>query len=748
MHTLKKRSNYMGTYIIICEKPSVAQDYRKVLDLKSSEKHDGYMQGTSYMFPNKDIIITWTVGHLCTLSMPQVYDEMYKKWSLDTLPFLPAQYKYEVIGNVKKQFSIVKKLYHSSDLERIYYAGDSGREGLYIQMLVRQLAGTKSGIEEKVVWIDSQTEREIKRGLTEAKALSEYASLKDSGYMRAIEDYAVGINFSRVLSCKHGQDFNRRIGSKKGEWKTIAVGRVMSCVLGMIVSREREIAAFTETPFFKIEADTGFKTTWKAVETSAYYESPLLYNESGFKSKENAMLLLSTLSKMPKLTVETVTVKDEKKKAPLLYNLAELQADCSKKYKISPDQTLQIAQALYEMKLITYPRTDARVLSTAVADELSINLNGLVKQGYKKDMIMKIAQNGWHKHISKSHYTDDSKITDHYAIIPTGAAVDALDKLTDIQQKVYHDIVTRFICIFYPSAIYEKAEVVLKHSMCEKFFGSQKTIKEYGYLEVLDEKPEKVDNLLARVTQGQELDAVFELKEGKTTPPKRYDSGSIILAMENAGKLIEDEELREQIKSSGIGTSATRAEIVKKLVTIGYINLNKKTQILTPLLPGECVYDILATNMPQLLSPEMTANWEKGLENIKKGEMSAKTYRDKLEEHVRIEVDKVKASEKVAYQSAEPTTETEELLCPLCKKGNIFEHSKGYGCSEYKNGCKFGIWKNIAGKMISMSQVEKLVRGETTSVLKGFTNKEGKTFDAALRYNNSKVEFVFPKKDS
>jgi len=732
----------MGTYIIICEKPSVAQDYRKVLDLKSNGKYDGYMQGTSYMFPNKNIIITWTVGHLCTLSMPHVYDESYKKWSLNSLPFLPTQYKYEVIGSVKKQFSTVKKLYHATDLERIYYAGDSGREGLYIQMLVRQLAGTKSGIEEKVVWIDSQTEREIKRGLTEAKDLSEYASLKDSGYMRAIEDYAVGINFSRALSCKYGQNFNRRIGSKKGEWKTIAVGRVMSCVLGMIVSREREIAAFTETPFFKIEADTGFKTTWKAVETSAYYESPLLYNETGFKTKENAMLLLSTLSKMPKLTVDSVTLKEEKKKAPLLYNLAELQADCSKKYKISPDQTLQIAQELYEKKLITYPRTDARVLSSAVADEISINLNGLVKQGYKKDMIMKIAQNGWHKNISKSHYTDDAKITDHYAIIPTGAATDENMKLADIPQKVYHDIVTRFICIFYPPAVYEKAEIALKHNMCERFFGSQKTINDYGYLAVLDEKPDMAENLLAKVVKGQELEAVFELKEGKTTPPKRYDSGSIILAMENAGKLIEDEELREQIKSSGIGTSATRAEIVKKLVNTGYINLNKKSQIVTPLLPGECVYDILSSNIPQLLSPEMTANWEKGLENIIKGETSAKTYREKLETYVRTEVNNIKASDGVSYHSIEPTSEKEQLLCPLCKKGEIFEHSKGFGCSEYQNGCKFGIWKNIEGQMISMSHVEQLIKGETTAIMKGFQKKDGKTFDAALRYNNGKVEFV------
>lgn len=740
----------MPNIIIICEKPSVAQEYQKVLNLQSSEKHDGYMVGTCSMFPGKSVAITWTIGHLCTLSLPPVYGEEYKRWSLDTLPFLPEQYKYEVISNVKKQFSIVKKLYHSSDLERLYLAGDSGREGLYIQALVRQLAGTKPGIEVRVVWIDSQTEQEIKRGLAEAKVLSEYATKSESGYMRAIEDYAVGINFSRVLSCKHGWDFNKRIGTPKGQWKPIAVGRVMSCVLGMIVEREREIRSFVETPFYKIEADCGFKTEWKAVETSFYYESPLLYNESGFKAIENANLLLSTLDKAPQLCVESVVVKEERKKAPLLFNLAELQFECSKKYKISPDQTLDIAQKLYEGKLITYPRTDARVLSTAIADDISFNLNGLVKQGYKKDQILKIAQNGWHKGLSKTHYTDDSKITDHYAIIPTGSGAGDVDSLTEIQRKVYYDIVNRFISIFYPSAVYEKAEVVLKHNIGEKFFGSMKTIKSLGYMEVLDDKPDMEENLLAKVKESQAFNATFEIKEGKTTPPKRYSSGSIILAMENAGKLIEDQVLREQIKSSGIGTSATRAEIIKKLEKNEYINLNKKTQILTPTLPGECIYDILEATMPQLLSPEMTAEWEKGLVGIENGDVLPANYRNELEEYIRSTVDKVKGSEKVTYKSTETvkeSTDNSDIICPICKKGRVVEHSKGFGCSEYReSGCTFTIWKNVAGKMLTMKQVAKLVRGEKTGVIKGFKKKDGSTFDAALQYKDGKLEFVSSKK--
>lgn len=726
--------------VITTEKPSVAQEYRKALKINQTEKKDGYIEGFSPVI-NKNVLITWCVGHLCTLSYPEVYDPEMKKWDINKLPFLPTEYKYEVISSVRKQFQVIKSLYHRQDVDTILYAGDAGREGIYIQMLVRQMAGVKNGVTEKVVWIDSYTEREILRGIKEAKPVDAYAGKTSAAYMRAIEDYAVGINFSRALSCKYGTDFNKRVASEK--WKPIAVGRVMSCVLGMIVEREREIKNFVETPFYKVEADTGFKSDWKAVEGSVYFNSPQLYNEYGFIKREGAEYLVSTLSKTPTLTVENIKVKEEKKWAPLLFNLAEIQFECSKKYKISPDETLAVIQSLYEKKLVTYPRTDARVLSRAVASEIGVNLNGLAKLGYKYDVIAKIAQNKWHKELLNSQYCDDSKITDHYAIIPTGYSA-GVDALSERELNIFHDIIDRFLSVFFPPAVYVKADVVLKHTMYERFFGSQKTLKEYGYLEVLDEKPSMETNLLSSLAEGQVLPATFAVKEGKTTPPKRYSSGSMVIVMENAGKMIEDEELRAQIKGSGIGTSATRAEIIKKLVSLDYIALNKKTQILTPTATGECIYDILAASLPQLLRPEMTASWEKGLTGIEDGRISADAYRQKMEQFVTTEVNKIKEGSGIQYSV--PQQEKTECICPICGKGKVFEGKKSYGCSEYKNGCTFTVWKVIAGKEISRAAVEKLVKSGKTSVIKGFKSKDGKEFDAALCLKDGKVSFSFPKK--
>lgn len=729
----------MGHTIIICEKPSVSQEYKKVLQVQSKGKADGYIQGYSPVL-GKEMVITWCVGHLCTLSYPEVYNPDLKNWKLETLPFLPTEYKYEVIPAMRKQFGIVKKLYHDKDLDAIYYAGDSAREGIYIQALVRQMAGHKSGIAERVVWIDSQTEAEILRGIREAKDITAYQDKINAAYMRAIEDYAVGINFSRALSCKYGKAFQSHCGSEK--W-TISVGRVMSCVLGMVVSREREIRNFVETPFYKIAANTGFDTEWKADERSAYFGSPFLHNESGFKDKEKAQFLLATLSKTPVLTVQKIKLTEERKKAPLLYNLAEIQFDCSKRYKISPDETLAVIQSLYEKKLVTYPRTDARVLSSAVAGEIATNLNGLVKLGYKKDMTLLIAKNGWHKKLLNSPYVDDSKISDHYAIIPTENIGEA-DKLSEMETKIYHDIIDRFLCIFYPPAVYLKGEVILSHTMQERFYGSIKTLSEYGFLAVLDDKTEKTKNPLQGITEGQELPAIFAVKEGKTTPPKRYTSGSMVLAMENAGKMIEDEELREQIKGCGIGTSATRAEIIKKLVKIGYLKLNTKTQVLTPELSGETVYDILLGSIPALLKPEMTANWEKGLDGVDKGTVPAAVYRDKIEQYVRYEIGKIKAGQDITY-STEKAQETEnvKLMCPKCGKGYIFQGKKVYGCSEYKNGCNFMIPKEISKKSITPSMVAKLVEGKPTGKLKGFKKKDGTEFSAALELDASwKLQFA------
>lgn len=615
--------------LIICEKPSVAQQFAKTLGVNG--RKDGYIENDSY-------IITWCIGHLVTMSYPEKYDPKLKKWDLNTLPFLPEKYKYEVIESVAKQFKIVETQLNRKDVTVIYNAGDSGREGEYIQRLVYNMAGYNKNAKMKRVWIDSQTDEAIREGIRNAKDASEYDSLCDSAYMRAIEDYAIGINFSRALSCKFGNKFRQMIKSEKN--KAISVGRVMTCVLGMIVEREMQIKKFTPTPFYGIEADCGFSCKWKAVEGTSFYESPLLYNDTGFKEKEPAEKLKSIFDSKPALMVTSVNRKMEKKKAPLLYNLAELQNECSQKFKISPDKTLEIAQKLYEAKLTTYPRTDARVLSTPVAEVIQKNLTGLVKYGYQKDNIEYVLQDNLYKNIKKSVYCDDSKVTDHYAIIPTGM-IDT-SNLDELETKVFHLIIDRFVSIFFPEAVYEKVEVALMHPSKERFYTSEKVLKSPGYLVVTGYPEDAKNSTLSDVKEKDVLRAIFEIKEGKTTPPKRYNTGSLILAMENAGNLIEDEELRAQIKGSGIGTSSTRAEIIKKLVKISYITVNQKTQIVTPHSDGEAVYQIVKENIPAMLSPKMTANWEKGLQQITDREITKEKYLDILNSYVIKTVEEIK----------------------------------------------------------------------------------------------------------
>ena len=647
----------MGKILVITEKPSVAREYAQILSV-SGGKRDGYIENNNY-------IITWCVGHLITMSYPEVYDEALKKWSLSTLPFLPKEYKYEVIGNVKKQYEIVKSLLNRPDVEEILWAGDPAREGQYIENLIRDQAGVNPNATEKRVWIDSTTEEEIRRGIRDAKPMSEYDNLAASGYMRAIEDYSMGINFSRVLSVQYGKALNDAAGTKS--WKPVAVGRVMTCVLGMIVKREREIREFTETPFFKVLAglkqeDTEFNAEWKAVEGSKYYMSPALYKDNGFLKEEDAKKFIEDLNSAEHAIVKKMEKKVEKKNPPMLFNLAELQAECSKKFKISPDETLAIAQELYEKKLTTYPRTDARVLSTAIATEIDKNLRGLCRMPQVSNFAAEILNNGLYKGIAKSKYTDDSKISDHYAIIPTGQGLNELTKMSETACAVYLLICKRFLACFYPPAIYNKYSLSLD-ILGEEFNASLKVLTDEGYLKLysLDvkepsenqensdgEKEEEEENvgsaeqqkkmaeLLSKLKKGDELSLNgFTIKEGKTTPPKRYTSGSIILAMENAGQLIENEELREQIKGSGIGTSATRAEILKKLIAQGYIKLNKKTQALSPEKLGEMVFEIVACTIPALLNPNLTASWEKGLTQVAQGVTTKEYYMTKLEDFVR-----------------------------------------------------------------------------------------------------------------
>ena len=580
----------MGKSVYIAEKPSVAQEFAKALKLNTRKK-DGYLE-------SDEAIVTWCVGHLVTMSYPEVYDEKYKRWSLETLPFMPKEFKYEVIPNVKKQFQIVSGVLNRQDVDTIYVCTDSGREGEYIYRLVEQMAEVK-GKKRKRVWIDSQTEEEILRGIREAKDLEEYDNLSASAYLRAKEDYLMGINFSRLLTLKYGNSISNYLGHK---YTVLSVGRVMTCVLGMVVRREREIREFVKTPFYRVLSsisleEKNFDGEWKAVKGSKYFESLDLYKENGFKEKVKAEELIAYLSDGEPLTctVTAIEKKKEKKNPPLLYNLAELQNECSKRFKISPDETLRIVQELYEKKLVTYPRTDARVLSTAVAKEIHKNLNGLSKYDMASPYLKDIVAFGSHKGLEKTRYVNDKQITDHYAIIPTGQAVGSLSRISEMGQKVYDVIARRFLSIFMPPAVYIKIKLETQ-TKGEAFFANFKMLKDPGYLKVTGMGGQKKEaqlteeqiHAISSLKKGMPLPVKdYTIKDGTTSAPKRYNSGSLILAMENAGQLIEDEDLREQIKGSGIGTSATRAEIVKKLVSNKYIALNKKTQIVTPTLTGD-----------------------------------------------------------------------------------------------------------------------------------------------------------------
>ena len=669
----------MGKSVYIAEKPSVAQEFAKALKL-NTKRRDGYLE-------SDEAIVTWCVGHLVTMSYPEEYDPALKRWNLQTLPFIPEEFKYEVIPSVAKQFQIVSGILNREDVDTIYVCTDSGREGEYIYRLVEQEAHVE-GKKRRRVWIDSQTEEEILRGIREAKDLSEYDNLGASAYLRAKEDYLMGINFSRLLTLKYGNSISNFLQTK---YSVVSVGRVMTCVLGMVVRREREIRDFVKTPFYRVLSTIDaqghtFEGEWRAVKGSRYFESYDLYKENGFKERKKAEELIQYLQTPDEESVnvagiqgqsglncriESIEKKKEKKNPPLLYNLAELQNDCSKRFKISPDETLRIVQELYEKKLVTYPRTDARVLSTAVAKEITRNLNGLSKYPMAAPYMQDILNFGSYKTLAKTRYVNDKQITDHYAIIPTGQGLNALNTVSSTAKGVYDLIVRRFLSIFYPPAVYQKVAIATKIKE-ESFFSSFKVLAEEGYLKVAgipkkkasqtatkdssngnsennnndtndeagsDSSDQSLDTGLFEVIKSLKKGAVLQvraldIKEGETSPPKRYNSGSMILAMENAGQLIEDEELRAQIKGSGIGTSATRAEILKKLVNIKYLALNKKTQVITPTLQGEMIYDVVDHSIRSLLNPELTASWEKGLNYVAEGSITSDEYMRKLDHFI------------------------------------------------------------------------------------------------------------------
>ena len=728
--------------LIITEKPSVAQQFATVLGVKRTVHTDGYIEDDNY-------VITWCVGHLVSMLYPEAYGEQYKKWNLEVLPFLPDEYKYGVITSVKKQYAVVHKMLHRKDIDTVYWAGDSGREGQVIEENIRRFGGVRSGMKELRVWIDSQTSDEIKRGLREAKPMSAYDLIANSGTMRAIEDYAMGINFSRSLTLKYATLLKNAASMDKNI--AISVGRVMTCVLGMVVDRERAIREFKEEIFYKINVTFGDNVIaeWKLTEKSSVYGKDGIFKDCGFLKRADADNFITSLNgKIAK--IGNVEIKNSKKSAPLLFNLAELQNICAKRYKISPDETLSIAQTLYEKKLTTYPRTDARVLSTAVAVEISKNIKGLHK-GYADtsqytDVIL---NDELYRNISKSKYTNDSKVTDHYAIIPTGDT-NELSSLTKLQADVYDLIVRRFLSIFYHEAIYKATRVDFLIDN-ELFTALSKSLVDRGYLDIINNYDEEDNKLLSFANSVKVNDVVkvnsLSIKEGKTTPPNRYNSGSLILAMENAGNLIEDEELRSQIKGTGIGTSATRGEILKKLSKIGYIDINK-FQIVTPCNLGEMVYEVVRLTIPEMLNPELSAIWDKELEEIADGTISFSSYKIKLDNYIKERTNKIKNEDKLndiasnikGFATGSLSNEESNIKCPCCNK-NLIINKWYYQCS-----CGFKISHIICEKDLSEQDINNLINNKRTGLIKGFTSKTGEKFAAYLVMNdNNKIKFEFSK---
>ncbi len=730
--------------VIVTEKPSVARTFAKVLGARNQNK--GYYEGNGF-------VISWCLGHLVEMSYPEKYDISLKNWSLDPLPFVPAKYKYQVIeqAEVKKQFQIIQRLYNSSNTEIIYYAPDPAREGIYIASLVRMLSGVRPGVEERVVWIDSQTEEEIIRGIEQAKPLREYQPLIESGFARAKGDYLVGINFTRALSLRYGHDIGKAVFHKP---VVVAVGRVMSCTLGIVTKREREILNFKSTPFFRVIANfCGISAEWRAVLPSRFKDSPLLYKENGFLEESKAKEFSQSFFGKP-LVIGRVERKNVRKQAPTLFNIEELQNECSKTLKLSPSETLAVAQSLYEKKLTTYPRTSARVLSEAIAKVIEANIKGLTElTDYEeiKESAEAILEKRAHIGIEKTSYVNDKKIEDHYAIIPTGYTRN-IENLTSIEKSVYCMIAKRFLSIFYEPAIFEN---ITLQAYCgeEPFFTQTHVLKEKGYLELMgiekDIQKEAFAQKLLSMQEGMSFSNVdFHIEKGKTSPPKRYTSGSLILAMENAGKLIEEEELRNQIKGSGIGTSATRADTISKLISIGTLSLDKKTQIIRPTNFGNIVFDLLCMVLPSLLSPKMTASWETGLSQIAAGTISEAVYMSKFNEYVKREVRKIKEADiKQALDSSIATFQLEDEFeikrpCPRCCGTLMINKVGDISCSNYKadkSGCNFYLSTKPFHKQLSKKQILSLLDGNTLKNVKGLKKKDGTTFQASLMYKEEKI---------
>lgn len=762
--------NEKNKSLFIAEKPSVAMEFAKALGLNMSKRQDGYIEDGNYL-------ITWCIGHLVTMSYPEKYDEDLKRWSFDTLPFIPTKYKYEIIPSVQKQYNVVSKLLNRKDVTKIYYSGDSAREGEYIQRLVREYGGHNPQAQEYRVWIDSQTRDEILKGIKNAKPLSEYDLLSDSAYARAIEDYLIGMNFSRALSVKYAQMVAHAAGMK---YSPISVGRVMSCVLGMVVEREREIRTTKTFPYYGILAklDEDIALDWKIDSMSPYMHSTKNYNNIGLTDKEPVLAMIANLNSIGKLHIDKIKTAQTHKSAPLLFNLAELQSECTKKFHISPSDTLKIAQKLYEEKLTTYPRTDARVLTTAVAKEYAKNINGLSGISMFREAATYVLKNNLHVTLatSKTKYINDALVSDHYAIIPTGD-IAAYPKLSTLEHQVYELICRRFLSIFFPDAIYDNVSVYASADGL-KFETKLIGLAVPGFLTIAgcDTKTVPAQIMEKAVNLSGTLPASYSLKEGKTKPPARYTTGSMILAMENAGNLIEEAELREQIKGSGIGTSATRADILSKLEKNQYISINKKNQIITPAMLGELVYDVLRESIPNILNPKYTASWEMGLSGIVEGKVSKDMYLAKINAYVKQGILSIKNTDYTeqirtainrlteVYPNIKIVTSSHSSdagrLCPICGK-QMKTNIRSFFCSGYTDGCKFCVWKTLPnGKSIPENALEILLdvhrvddhyESQETPLIKGLKSKSGKTFDAKLKMtydsvNGSKMVYIFPQR--
>lgn len=736
----------MGKTLLITEKPSVAREYASVLNVRDMK--NGYVESETY-------IITWCLGHLITMSYPEKYNECYKRWRMEDLPFLPEEYKYEVIPSMKQQYQVIHKLMNlnSNEIDTIIYCGDAGREGELIGRRIRDFGGIRRGIKELRVWIDSFTEDEIKRGLRDAKPLSKFDGLADAGYARSYDDYLIGINLSRALSCKYGYQFNNMLQGTK--YHSISVGRVMTTVMGMIIERENAIKEFVSTTYFKISAEleNGLVLDWKINEKSAYFATPDIYQDKGFGDERKARNFICTLPNEVKIV--SIEEKKEKKNPPYLYSLSELQSECTKRFKISPDKTLEVAQSLYEKKLTTYPRTDARVLSSAVAREIDKTIKGLEKYPNTKEYCQNIIEKGWDKNIINTKYTDDSKIGDHYAIIPTGQGFGVMSKLNSLECQVYDLIVRRFLCIFYSSAEYSKISVQALADG-ETFVTNSKVLNNPGYLVVASEhREENIENnvyvAIQKMKEGMLIHSEYKINKGKTEPSKRYTSGAIILAMENAGQFIEDEELRAQIKGSGIGTSATRAEILKKLIDISYIKVDQKTQILTPEKEGYLVYDIVKETVPELLTAKITAEWEKELDMISAGKMSVSEHEKGIKNYIETHIEIIKGK-KIKDSDAQFSTREQQKevigICPECGN-NILECERSFYCADYKNGCKWSLWKDnkyfaALGKKVTKTFVRELLNDGYGQV-NGLKSKNGNKYNIRLRYVKKDKYYQFEK---